>query len=132
MKKEARKLEKENKLKKEKQVEKDQKCNRANKKLSLPSSETGLGNLWAEISPPKGRGRRRKRKREKKVAEGHFFFSFSFSSSSPLWVPKKKIPHCVQLPMKLPPAPPEEGTSREKKLQKNKEQKKIFFLHTAS
>ena len=77
LKKEARKLKKENKLKKEKQVtkekqdKKDQKCNRANKKLSLPSSETGLGNLWAKISPPKGRGRRRKRKRKKKVAEGN-------------------------------------------------------------
>ena len=65
MKKEARKLEKENKLKKEKQVKKDQKCKRANKKLSLPSSETGLENLWAKISPPKGRGRR-KRKRKKR------------------------------------------------------------------
>ena len=30
---------------------------------------------------------------------------------APLWVPKKNFPHCVQLPMKLPPAPPEEGTS---------------------
>ena len=60
---------------------------------------------------PQGEGKKKKKKKKKKVAEGHFFFSFSFSSSSPLWVPKKKFPHCVQLPMKLPPAPPEEGTS---------------------
>ena len=45
---------------------------------------------------------------------------------------KKKFSELRSAPMSLPPAPPEEGTSREKKLQKNKEQKEIFFLHTAS
>ena len=47
---------------------------------------------------PQGEGKKKKKKKKN-------------SSSSPLWVPKKNFPHCVQLPMKLPPAPPEEGTS---------------------
>jgi len=79
---------------------------------SFPCQVQKLGweTFGPKFRPPRG-GEKEEKEKEKKSGRRPLFFSFSFSSSSPLWVPKKKIPHCVQLPMKLPPAPPEEGTS---------------------
>ena len=42
--------------------------------------------------------------------------------------PKKKFSDCVEPPMTLPPAPPEEGTSGAEKVEKVSAQKRFFFI----
>ena len=46
--------------------------------------------------------------------------------------PKKNFSDCVEPPMTLPPAPPEEGTSRAEKVEKVSAQKRFFFYSTAA
>ena len=41
--------------------------------------------------------------------------------------PKKKFSDCVELPMSLPPAPPEEGTLRAFSVEKTDDQNAVFF-----
>ena len=60
---------------------------------------------------PQGEGKKKKKKKKKKSGLRPLVFFFFFFFFFPLVGTFKQIPHYVQLPMKLPPAPPEEGTS---------------------